>query len=909
MRARAEALLASHLGSQKIAMQEQASKFMADAQLLTQERLVEAQKREDAFRAKEREIIDAAEKRFDQLREDFEEKANGLKSKCHEEKQRADDAEQLVTRVKEEAARNLQAFREVAHRETATRVDEVNESFKNEVARLRKTAREAEAAARDAEAAQESETMSMSQSLRLLRENVTHADRRAEQLQGELTRRKNEEDRAINAVTGEKERLEAEVSRIKALMTEAKEEKHDLQLRLDQTSEKLDSTSKAYTHVESKLRKASDEIITLEAKATDASVARDAALASASASEARQKLAAAHWDEERTILTERSKSEIFDLQRRISYLQESLDTASSDAAAREEKYMNDLDAARLNTEERERRVATADRQRLEADVARLGVKVVEQQERENSLRRSYDTKETALQDTVEALREKTRQLKTLAREELRGLAEMVRTGEAREKAASEALQACQKRLLDLERENQALTEQMRQLQEGEQSQKAGMDAMRTTHTAVEARLQHATDRMESLAAKLAAAQAAAESEASRARAAAAQLDAVKHDADMREKNLQSQIDVLETRHAEIESKLNAAQRAAAFMEAEKKNPRESTEVTRLKLANMRAEAKIVTLSDDLNASNMNHAEKQERADRELRAQRQEVRRLEAEAGKLVRERAERSTLVSELEKARGTLRRAKESHDQVRHENVILASEAERIVERMASQQHLEKEALQRNADEAREELSRTRAELQRVKGRLNGDEFALAESDAALRASQLEASRARAEAKYALREREQEANRVAQEEGRVRELEIAMRQSEQSNQYLGSEVGRLDSDKARLERSIREREILSRRVKQELNDIRGDFHRFLHASKTYGPGADAGGGSESFVDAAALVTPAGRDPMHEMKLTAEDLINGQDPDESSATQIEVSRRGSIHIHRSGGRTQGGGVV
>ena len=71
---------------------------------------------------------------------------------------------------------------------------------------------------------------------------------------------------------------------------------------------------------------------------------------------------------------------------------------------------------------------------------------------------------------------------------------------------------------------------------------------------------------------------------------------------------------------------------------------------------------------------------------------------------------------------------------------------------------------------------------------------------------SQHEASRAKAEAKYALRQREQEAKRVSQEEARVRELEIAMRQAEQSNIILGSEVGRLDDDKVRLERSIRER-------------------------------------------------------------------------------------------------------
>ena len=134
MRARAEALLASHLGSQKIEMQEQASKFMEDIRLLKQKHMVDIQKREEMFRAKERDIIDAAEKRSDQLHASFEEKANELKSKFNEEKNRADSAEQLITHVKEEAAQNLQAVRETARRETAARVDEVDDNFKNEVA-------------------------------------------------------------------------------------------------------------------------------------------------------------------------------------------------------------------------------------------------------------------------------------------------------------------------------------------------------------------------------------------------------------------------------------------------------------------------------------------------------------------------------------------------------------------------------------------------------------------------------------------------------------------------------------------------------------------------------------------------------------------------------------------------------
>ena len=82
-----------------------------------------------------------------------------------------------------------------------------------------------------------------------------------------------------------------------------------------------------------------------------------------------------HWDEEKIILNDRSKSEINDLKQRIAYLQQSLDKALSDASAREEKFTNDVDAARLNAEERERRIAAADRQRLEADLApRTGVR-------------------------------------------------------------------------------------------------------------------------------------------------------------------------------------------------------------------------------------------------------------------------------------------------------------------------------------------------------------------------------------------------------------------------------------------------------------------------------------------------------------------------------------------------------
>jgi hypothetical protein len=141
------------------------------------------------------------------------------------------------------------------------------------------------------------------------------------------------------------------------------------------------------------------------------------------------------------------------------------------------------------------------------------------------------------------------------------------------------------------------------------------------------------------------------------------------------------------------------------------------------------------------------------------------------------------------------------------------------------------------------------------------------------------------------------------------------MRQAEQSNIILGSEVGRLDDDKVRLERSIREREILSHRVKQELNNIRGDFHRFLHASKTFGPGTDKaldgvqaardeGGGSDYFIGTAALVTPTVKTGL-ETRLTTEDLNDVVVQSESSSegvseTRIAVSKRGSIHIHRSG---------
>ena len=104
---------------------------MAEARQSEQQHNEDMRRCENKFRAKEQEVIDAAEKRYEELRLDFEGKAKELHSKCDRESMRADKAEKMVDDVKKDAAQRLRIAQADALEQTSKRVDEVNESFKN----------------------------------------------------------------------------------------------------------------------------------------------------------------------------------------------------------------------------------------------------------------------------------------------------------------------------------------------------------------------------------------------------------------------------------------------------------------------------------------------------------------------------------------------------------------------------------------------------------------------------------------------------------------------------------------------------------------------------------------------------------------------------------------------------------
>ena len=219
------------------------------------------------------------------------------------------------------------------------------------------------------------------------------------------------------------------------------------------------------------------------------------------------------------------------------------------------------------------------------------------------------------------------------------------------------------------------------------------------------------------------------------------------------------------------------------------------------------------------------------------------------------------------------------------------------------------KEELQRNFKEAQEELRRTRAELQQLKSTRGVSKAVEWELNAALRASQEETAKARAEAEHAILEHEKEALQVSEEAVHVQELEAALNQSQHVNQRLESTIHRMGNDKTRLEHSIQEREQLNRRVNQELNGIRNDFHSFLHDTKMYSKRLVNSKtydvtSSETYGINSIDTSPAVPEETTNKRLTASDLKGARVPEinveEGSVTKIEVSRRGSIHIHRSG---------
>lgn len=903
MRARAETLLASHMAERKIALQEQSQICMAEAQEIIQQERAKYQKREVEFRSKEQKIMDDADAQLSSLRAEYEQKVNELKAQNRDARAKIERAEEAIAHAKEDATKKIRAAKDAAARETDTRVDEVNESFKKEVATLRKAVRSAEAEARDALAAKESETLALSQSLRLLRDNIDQADKRTNQLQEALQRRKIEQDRAESAAKNEKDHLEAELSKVKNSLNEFKDEKYELQVHVDQVSEKLDRKISEYNQIEAKLSKACEETMRIKSILIETELARDSALTSANTSKSNEKLAAVQWQEERSILTERAKSEADYLQRQISELRDELKKANSQASVREQNFIQELNSAISSAEDRERSNAALERKRFESELNRLEAQLNEQKYKEHSLRNLFDSKQSALQQEVDASREKIRHLKDVAREEIRGLANMIKASEEREREGNELLQICEKKLSEAQHKNKILAEEAQNYKSNENSQKAGIEELRVTHAAVEERLEKVTDKMESMAAQLASAKALAESETERALSAEESLEKFRYGADMREKKLLSQISILETRHVEIEQRLNESQRAAALYEAEKNSSfgieQQKAEMTRLKLANMRAEAKIVTLSNELSATNSAHVEKQERANQELRAQRNEVRRLEVEAGKLIHERADRAELLSELQKARKALLLAREKHDQARNENTIVASEAERVVARMASQQQSEKRALEMIANSAKAQLVETQDELETLKEQYRNKELDLAELKTALQVSREDISRSRAEARNALQAQEVALSRVMSEQAYAKEMEKAMSVAELQNGSLERETGQLDDDKAKLERSIQEREILSSRVKQELNEIRVDFKEFLETSKRFGQGPLGGELQEAVSFGDRLTTPiSGRQHSDGMKSNpnSEQIGNGLT---DSSTKIEISKRGSIHISRS----------